>query len=691
MFKRLFSKLLTVLLAVSFVSPTLADEGMWTFDNLPLKELKERYDFAPSQSWLDHLRLSTVKFNGGTGSLVSPSGLVLTNHHVARGWLEELSPSGKNWVRDGFYARAAGEELKCPGMELRVLISTENVTARVEQAANAGMNDKERIAAQNAERAKIEAESLEKTNLVSQVVALYQGGENWLYRYKKYTDVRLVFAPEEQIGFFGGDADNFVYPRYALDFAFFRVYENDKPAQTENYLKWNAKGAAENDLVFAAGHPGRTDRAQTLAQNEFQRDFYLPAAIKSLERQLTVLENYAARGEAEKREVGEEIFGTQTGIKLLSGWLNGLQDKNVLAKKQREEAEFRRTVESKPEWKREFGAAWNEIAAAKKSQAEQFKFSQYRGLNAARLSGIAVNLALYASETNKPDARRINGFRDAQLPAMKRRILTVAAMPLALQETLLADNLQESLENLGADDAFVKAVLKNRTPAQAAKELIKNTKLAELNARKSLVEAGAAAINASDDSLLAAAREIAPLVSENRKFLEETVENVEAVNAEKIGQAKFAVYGKSNYPDATQTLRLSYGTVKSYALNGSAAPVKTTFYGLFDRSLGFEGRFPFNLPARVLERRSNLNLAAPMNFISTLDIVGGSSGSPVVNRGGEIVGVIFDTNIEALAGRFIYDQTKNRAVAVHTGGMIEALRKIYDAERLAEEIEGIKK
>jgi hypothetical protein len=681
-----FFKSLTVILVAAWV--VFADEGMWTFDNVPLTALKERYDFAPSQAWLDRLQLSTVKFNGGTGSFVSPNGLILTNHHVARGWLEELQKPGKNYVRDGFYARDLTEELKCLGMELRVLVSTENVTDRVRAAAKTAANDKDGIAAQNAERAKIEKESRDKIGLDSSVVALYQGGEYWLYRYKKYADVRLAFAPEERIGFFGGDADNFVYPRYALDFAFFRVYENGQPAKTENFLKWNAAGAAENELVFAAGHPGRTDRMQTLAQLEYQRDFYLPATVQSLNRQLAVLEKYAARGEREKRETSADVFGTQTGIKLLSGWLNGLRDKNVFAKKQREETEFRRQVESNSEWKREFGGAWDEISAAKKRQAEQFKLSQYRQLNAARLSGVAVNLALYALETAKPDAERINGFRDAQLDSMKRRILTSAAMPSALQEALLAENLRESLEELGADDPFVKAVLQNRAPEQAAKHLIENTKLADLSFRKSLVEGGAAAINASDDALLVVARRIAPLVRENREFSEQSVEAAEAVNGEKIGQGKFAVYGKSLYPDASQTLRLTFGAIKSYPLNGSIAPTKTFFYGLFDRSLGFGGKPPFDLPVRITERKNSLNLSKPMNFVASLDIVGGSSGSPVVNRAGEIVGVIFDTNIEAMVGRFVYDETNNRAVAVHTGGMTEALRKIYDAGRLADEIEG---
>lgn len=665
------------------------DEGMWTFDNPPLKQLKERYGFTPTQEWLEHVRLSSVRFSdGGSGSFVSPTGLVLTNHHVALGQLQKVSSPQKDYVKDGFYAKTQAEELKCPDLELNVLMSMENVTERMRGVVKAGMSDKLALETRKAEIAKIEKESLDKTGLRSDIVTLYQGGEYWLYRYKKYTDVRLVFAPEKQIAFYGGDPDNFTYPRYDLDMAIFRVYENDKPVESTHYLKWNAKGAADGELVFVSGHPGSTNRLHTMAQIETQRDQAYPFRIKAFKRRLEVLKRYSALGPEQARQAYGQVFGIENALKAWDGEYNGLLDKNLIAKKQREENAFRALVASKPEWKKQYAEAWEVIAKVEKKQLEMFKPLQFRSLRGSRLAGNAFTIVQYVTEVKKPDGERLAGFHDSQLESLKFRLFSPAPVYPQLEEMMLADGLQESLEALGPNDPFIKIVLNGRAPAEVAKELITGTRLGDPAFRKSLVDGGEAAVAASTDPMIVIARKLDPMARELRKWVEDNVQSVASAAGEKIGKARFAVYGKSVNPDATFTLRLAYGTVKGYPMNGTIAPAKTTMYGLYDRAFSFDMQPPFDLPPRYMERKDQLDLSTPLNFVSSCDIIGGNSGSPVINREAELVGLIFDGNIESLPGRFAYSEEKNRAVSVHSAAMIEALRKLYDAGALADELEG---
>jgi len=669
-------------------SAARADEGMWTFDNPPAKQL-QRYGFTPTPEWLDHVRLSSVRFNdGGSGSFVSPHGLVLTNHHVAFGQLQKVSTPQKDYVKDGFYARTPAQELKCPDLELNVLISIENVTARVESVLKPGMSDKDALEARKAEIAKIEKESLEATGLRSDVIPLYHGGEYWLYRYKKYTDVRLVFAPERQIAFFGGDPDNFTYPRYDLDMALFRVYENDKPVHTENYLKWNPQGAADGELVFVSGNPGSTSRLDTVAQIEDMRDDYLPTALKILNRRLGVLKQYSELGPEEAREAARQMFGIENTLKAFNGQYEGLLDKALIAKKQKEESDFRALVDASAEWKREYGTAWDDVAQAEKKFLERLKQARFTSVRASSMAQNALTIVQYVTEVKKPDGKRLDGYHDSELESLRFRLFSPAPVYPRLEEALLADSLQESLEELGADDPFVRAALDGRTPKEAAQEVISRTKMGNPDFRVSLVEGGEAAVAASADPLIVMARRIDPVAREIRKWVDDNVESVETTAGEKIGKARFAAYGKSTYPDATFTLRLSYGTVKGYPMNGTEAPPKTTLYGLYDRADSFGLKPPFDLPQRYLDRRGALELSTPINFVSTCDIIGGNSGSPVINRNAELVGLIFDGNIESLVGDYVYNIENNRAVAVHTGAMTEALRKLYDAGALADELEG---
>jgi hypothetical protein len=666
-----------------------AEEGMWTFDNPPLKPLQERYGFTPTREWLEHVRLSSVRFNdGGSGSFVSSHGLTLTNHHVALGQLQKVSTPQKDYVKDGFYARTSAEELKCLDLELNVLISMEDVTARVQGAVKKGMSEEEALKARKAESAKIAKESLESTGLRSDVVSLYNGGEYWLYRYKKYTDIRLVFAPEQQIAFFGGDPDNFTYPRYDLDFALFRVYENGQPIESKHYLKWSARGAADGELVFVSGHPGSTDRLTTVAGLEMQRDYILPLVLKTLKRRLGVLRQYAALGPEENRQAARMIFGIENSLKAFRGRYNGLLDKSLVTKKQKEESDFRALVAAHPDWAKAYGPAWDAIAAAEKQFAAKVKPYRFRNLRGSRMPDLALQIVQYVIEVKKPDGDRLDGFHDSQLESLRFRLFSPAPLYPKMEEALLTNSLQESLDELGPDDPFVKAALGGRTPAEVAQEVINGSKLTDPNLRKSLVEGGEAAVQASTDPLIVFARRIEPAVREIRKWYEDNIESVETTAGEKLGKARFAAYGKSAYPDATFTLRLTYGSVKGYPMNGTQAPPLTTFYGLYDRAYSFGLKGPYELPARYLERKNALALTTPLNFVSTCDTTGGNSGSPVINRQAELVGLLFDGNIESLVGDLVYNEENNRSVSVHSAAMIEALRKLYDAGALADELQG---
>jgi hypothetical protein len=674
--------------AVLTCLPASADEGMWTFDNPPVRQLQEKYRFTPTQEWLDHVRLSCVRMNdGGSASFVSPRGLLLTNHHVARGQLQKNSTREHDYIRDGFYAATPEQEMKSPDAEVNVLVSMENVTARVAAAIQRAKTPKEQFEARRAAIAAIESDSLKKTGLRSDVVTLYQGGEYWLYRYKKYTDVRLVFAPEQQIAFFGGDPDNFTYPRYDLDMALFRVYENGRPIDSANYLKWNPRGAADQELVFVAGHPGSTERLDTMAQLETLRDVSAPNSIKSLKRRIAVLEKYSAEGTEQARQAASAIFGLSNSLKSNEGRFKGLLDKSVMAKKQAEEQDFRAKVMANPRWKAAYGGAWDAVAQAQAKANTRAKEKAFRTLD-SQFGSLAMNIVQYVVEIKKPDGERLASYHDAQLESLKFRMFSPAPLYPAMEIARLAGMLELSSAELGPNDPFLKAALNGRTPKDAATALVNGTKLADPAFRQQLVDGGEAAVNASTDPMIVLARQLDPMRRELTKWTEDNVSSVVQRAGEQLGEARFAVYGKTAYPDATFTLRLSYGKVDGFAMNGTKAPYKTTFYGLYDRAGSFDRKPPFDLPSRYAEGRDKLELATPLDFVTTNDVVGGNSGSPVLNARGEIVGLIFDGNIESLVGDFVYDGATNRSVAVHTAAMTEALRKLYGAQKLVDELMG---
>ena len=667
-------------------APIQAEEGMWTFDNPPTKLVQDKYNFAITQQWLDHVRLSSVRLNdGGSGSFVSPTGLLLTNHHVALGQLQKNSTPEHDYVKSGFYARTSSEEIKSPDLEVNVLVSMENVTARVQEALKGTRSTEQEFAKRKDVIAAIERESLEKTGFRSDVVTLYQGGEYWLYRYKKYTDVRIVFAPEQQIAFFGGDPDNFTYPRYDLDFALFRVYENGQPIQSSNYLKWNPKGAADSELVFVSGHPGSTQRLDTLAQLEAERDLYEPATLKILHSRIDTLKKYSATGPEASRRAMAQIFSLENSLKAYEGREKGLQDKRVMDAKRSDEAKFKAQVAANSQWKAAYGNAWDQIAAAEKKAQTRFKEQYFHGLNSS-LAGLAQQIVQYVAEIKKPDGERLAGYHESQLESLRLSLFSPAPIYPDMEIARITGALELDLAEAGPNDPWVKMVLNGKSPREVATELVNGSKLTDPELRKKLVEGGESAVAASTDSMIVLARKLDPVRRELTKWLEDNVQSVEQRAGEQLGKARFAAFGKSTYPDATFTLRLSYGQVKGYPMNGTIAPPMTTMYGLYDRSASFGNTGAFELPQRYFDGRTKLDLSTPFNFVSSNDIIGGNSGSPVVNKNGEIVGLIFDGNIESLVGDFVYEGETNRAVAVHTAAITEALRKIYGADALANEL-----
>ncbi len=496
-----------------------------------------------------------------------------------------------------------------------------------------------------------------------------------------------MFAPEQQIAFFGGDPDNFTYPRYDIDFALFRVYENGSPLESRDFLKWNPQGAADGELVFVSGNPGSTSRLDTMAQIETQRDYLVPLLLESYQRRIQTARNYSALGQEQARQAARAIFFGENSLKVFKGWNSGLRDPNLIAKKQKEEADFRALVASKPDWQKAYGDAWQAIARAEIQNRKLIKL-QLRTLGWSQLSMTAVQMVQYVAEIKKPDGERLQGFHDSQLESLRFRLFSPAPVYREYEQAMLAGFLRLSLDKLGPDDPFIKAVLAGRTPDAVAREAMADTKLTDADFRKALVEGGEAAVQASSDPLIALARKVDPWQRETIKANEDQVESVETPAGQKIGEARFAAYGKSLYPDATFTLRLTFGAVKGYPMNGTVAPPKTTFYGLYDRAYSFGLKPPFNLPERYLERKTKLDLTVPVDFVSTCDIIGGNSGSPVINKKAELVGLIFDGNIESLVGDYVYNEENNRAVAVHSGAIIQVLRTLYDAGSLADELIG---
>jgi hypothetical protein len=682
----LTARCLLTLLLLGAPTPLGADEGMWTFDNLPLDTLRERHGFTPTQEWLDDLRLSSVRVGGASGSFVSPDGLVMTNMHVALGYVQSLSGAGTDYVTNGFYAPTRNNELTAPNLEVSVLVSMEEVTARV-QAAAAGLSDADALRARQAEIARTEKESLDATGLVSRVVMLYNGGEYWLHRSRRYTDVRLVFAPENLAAFFGGDTDNFTYPRYCLDVAFFRVYEDGAPAETPHHLTIEPEGPDPDELIFVAGNPGSTDRLFTYDQLEYQRDVRYPVYLDYFETYRDLVLDYAATSTEHARRVQRQLLGIGNSLKAMGGEYRGLRDPALMQQLETRDNDFRDRIEGHAR-ANEYAAAFEAIEAATRHAADSFAQRVYRGFVGSGLATTAGTIVRYVTEMEKPDAERLPGYHESEIEALRFRLLSAAPVYPDMEAHIVAGFLEKSRAVLGSDDPWVSAVLGDETPTRVASRLLEGTRLTDVEFRRSLIEGGRAAVEASDDPLIALTRQLDPQRRRDQRWFRDEVESVLTDAGETLATARFDLYGRGTYPDATGTLRLAFGTVSGYPMNGSRAPHETTLYGLFDRAIGFDNSGDHALPQRYWDRRDDLELSTPVNFVSTADIIGGNSGSPVVNRDGALVGLIFDGNIESLVGRYAYDEAQARSVAVHPGYIFEALGALYDADALVDELTG---
>ncbi|HEV7844602.1 MAG TPA: S46 family peptidase, partial [Pyrinomonadaceae bacterium] len=578
---------------------------------------------------------------------------------------------------------------KAPSLELNVLMSIEDVTERVNKAAKAGASDAEAFAARRAEISAIEGESSKATGLRSDVVTLYQGGQYNLYRYKKYTDVRLVFVPEFQAAFFGGDPDNFNYPRFNIDMALVRVYENDQPVRVENYFKWSKKGTKEGDLVFVTGHPGSTSRLNTVAHLEELRETSYPIIIRMLERRETLLKKYMTMGEEQTRRAQNELNSVQNSLKVYRGQLAGLRDRSLIERKSKQEQALRQSISANTDRQKMYGDAWDAIAKAHKGLPSYIKerriFDQSGGFNTV-LFGFARTLVRLAAENEKPNADRLPEFTDARRASLDLALYSPAPIYDDFEKLKLTDSLEFMVELLGANHALVKRVLGGKTPEARATELIDGTKLKDPAFRKQLAAGGRAAIEASTDPMIVLARSVDAEARELRRRYEDEVVGVERSSYGKIARALFETEGTKLYPDATFTLRLSYGAVKGYMENGRTLAPFTTIGGLYERAEKFNSQFPYNLPPRWLEKKKSVNLMTPYNFVSTNDIIGGNSGSPAINQDAELVGLIFDGNIQSLVGNFIFDESVNRAISVDSRGMLEVLRKVFGANEIADEL-----
>ena len=680
-------------------SSALADEGMWLFNNPPLKQLKEKYQFEPTPQWLEHLQKSSIRFNsGGSGSFVSANGLCITNHHVGLDTLQKISSEKNNYVRDGFYAKTQAEEQRATDLELNVLMSIEDVTARVTAALKPGLNAEQSAAARQKAIAEIEKESKEKTGLRSDVVTLYQGGAYHLYRFKRYDDVRIVFAPEQQIAFYGGDPDNFEYPRFDLDICIFRAYENGQPAKIEHFLRWNTEGPKDGEVTFVSGHPGKTDRQLTYDELAHMRDVEAPFLLNMFNRREVFFTAFAGRSFENARRVREELFGIQNNRKRYDGYLAALLDPDIDRSLKAREQKLRDAMSKDAKWKGTL-AAYDRIKKAQEETAKVLPVYNYYEISRGKATanyraprGFYSTFFKYArrilragDERPKPNGERFPEFRDSNRESLELDLFSTEPVYDDVEQVMLTDSLTDLATRFGYNDPLVQKVLAGKSPAARASEVIKETKLKDPAVRKQLYEGGAAAVTAAKDPMIELARLVDGPARAARKVFETQDETKQQAYGE-IAKARFAIEGTSNYPDATFTLRLSYGAVRGYEQDGKQIAPFTNFAGLYERSAEHKNEPPFDLPQRWIDRKSALNLETKYDFVSDADIIGGNSGSPVVNKTNEFVGIIFDGNIQSLVLDCIFSDKQARAVSVDSAAITEALRKVYDANALADEL-----
>jgi hypothetical protein len=675
------------LAALLLPSLAIGAEGMWTLDNLPRAAVQRDFGFQPDAAWIDRVQKSSVRLAGGcSGSFASADGLVLTNHHCIWDCVEQLSTTEQNFLQDGFLARTRAAELRCPNMELNQLTEISDVTARVKSATDA-LSGEAFVAAQRAEMSRIEqACAGDDPTVRCDVVTLYHGGLYHLYRYQRFDDVRLVWSPELAASAFGGDPDNFNFPRYSLDASLLRAWRDGRPTSTPDFFRWNPAGAEDGELVFVTGHPGTTQRLLTVAQLELRRDLTLVDQLLYLAELRGLLNHYAGLGDEQRLHSQFHILMVENSYKALRGLLQALKDPAVFEFKRAEEQELRDWVAEDPARVAEYGTAWDEIARAQEVYRALHRrytlVEQSRGFR-GELFTIARGLVRAADERQKPSEERLREYRDTALQSLEQRLLSPAPIYPDYERLNLAWSLTKLREELGADDPLVRAALGNESPADLARRLVENTRLADLDVRRALWEGGAEAVAASDDPMIAFFRRIDGEARAVRARFENEVEAVERANQQKLARVRFELKGTDAYPDATFTLRVSYGEVRGWEEYGQTIGPFTVLSGAFVRHTGAD---PFALPDSWFAAKPRLDLDQRVNFVSTHDIIGGNSGSPMVNRDAQVVGLVFDGNIHSLGGAYWYDARLNRAVSVHSGLIIHALRHIYEAGELLEEL-----
>jgi hypothetical protein len=682
--------ILTRTLALGFVFSLLvgADEGIWLFDHFPRAQVQKAYGFTVSDDFLRHLERASVRFNnGGSGSIVSAHGLLLTNHHVGEDCIQKLSTAGHDYMANGFSAAAVTGEQACPDLEVDALLRTSDVTAKVNEGIRMDTSASEANQMRKASVARIEKDCSGSTGDRCDVVAFYSGGEYSLYEYKKYTDVRLVFAPEFAIAQFGGDRDNFMYPRYCLDFSFFRAYENGQPASTPDHLTWSREGVKDGELTFVSGNPGSTGRLQTVAQMEFSRGVSYPMLLRLYKERIDRLLAFSAKNAENKRVAHDYLDDDQNEYKSLRGFEDGLNDQKLMAAKREEEHRLRAAIESDPDKKKRFGKLWDQVAAAYKEYASFF--ASYYLLEAApddsQLFSIARSVVRFAEETSKPNSERLREYQDAGLQSLEQKIYSSAPLNNELEELVLSEELSFLQKVLGADNPAVKAILREQNPEQAAHHYVATTKIQDVDERKRLAH-NLDAVKNSKDGMIQLALLFDGPARKYRKEFEDKVQAVIASSESRMARARFSAYGSTEYPDATFTPRLSYGPVKGYtSVTGQPVPYATTFADLYKHAAGKE---PYLLPSRWIKAKSALDLNTPFDFVTTADTHGGNSGSPTVDEKGELIGILFDGNWEGLENRYLYTEEQARSVHIASNAILEALKKVYNADWLLRELLG---
>ena len=663
-----------------------SDEGMWLFNDPPFALLSQRHNFTLTNPWLENACLSSVRFNnGGSGGFVSADGLIITNHHIGADSLQKLSTPTRDLLRDGFIAKNQADELPCPDLELNVLTGIEDVTEKVKAAVTSEMKPAEAFAARRSAMAAIEKESADRTGLRSDIVTLYQGGLYHLYRYKKYTEVKLVLAPESAIASFGGDVDNFEFPRHSLDFCLFRAYENGKPAKPAKFFKLAKNGPTEGDLVFVTGHPGTTNRLETLAKLIHRRDYFLPYSLARLRTYEAALIQFSASSPANSAIATTDLHRVANARKAFTGQYNGLLNPSIIQAKSLQENNILKAAEQEPEK----DSPWKSIADVQKKLAlfeTDYLLFERGDAFFSELFTIARHIVRMADELPLTSGKRLREYRDSNLDSLKFQLYSPAPIHSSLEQAKLATSLSFMAEKLGGAHPLVKIALADEPPSNRAASLVNGSKLFNPDERRKLVDGGKQAVLASNDPLIVLARAIDAKSRELRQRYEEEVEEPERQAYSDIARIRFKALGKNVAPDATFTLRLAFGIARGYQLDDKEIPFQTTYKSLFDRHNLMQGKLPFDLPERWLKNRDKLNLSTPLNFASTADTIGGNSGSPVLNREGELIGVNFDRNRHGLVRNFVYTDVQARHIAVHTQGILESLRTIYQANDLIREL-----